>query len=92
VDAAVSSARVGVRLPSPELFRAALAAAGVGAREAIMVGPDGGRDALGAMAAGLVAARLWRPEDHPGQPAPPARPGVIVLRSLADLVPLVGPG
>jgi putative hydrolase of the HAD superfamily len=56
----VTSATVGARKPDPEIFRAALEAAGCGAGEALHVGDSGEEDIAGARAAGIRAVLIDR--------------------------------
>ena len=53
VDAVVTSAVVGWEKPHPEIYRAALSAAGVGVADAWMVGDNPDADVAGAAGAGL---------------------------------------
>jgi putative hydrolase of the HAD superfamily len=81
VDAAVSSAEVGVAKPEPAIFAHALDLAGVVADEALMVGDDVDADVRGAQRAGVAAVLVQR------SGAAVAAPSVIV--SLAELPRLV---
>lgn len=76
----IASAAVGHAKPDPEIFRLALARAGVDAHRALHVGDHRVKDVEGARAAGLRALLLDR--------SPGALPGDGVITSLAD-VPLV---
>lgn len=67
LDAVVVSAEVGWAKPSPRIYAAALAALGVGAGEALMVGDRPKEDAAGAAAAGLRSV-LYDP--HGRAPGP----------------------
>jgi putative hydrolase of the HAD superfamily len=80
VDAAVSSAEVGVAKPAPEPFLAGLAAAGVGADEALYVGDSPDTDVAGARAAGLRPVLVVRSGEAPE--------GVESVRSLGDVASL----
>jgi putative hydrolase of the HAD superfamily len=60
LDAVVTSASVGVRKPDPRVFRAALAAAGCTADEALHVGDSAGEDVAGARLAGIRALLIDR--------------------------------
>lgn len=84
VDAVVSSAAVGAAKPDERLFRAALAAAGCEAGEAIHVGDSIGEDLAGATAAGIAALLVVRGGDPP--------PGTPAIRSLAELPAVLGAG
>ena len=60
VDGAVSSAEVGAGKPQPPLFERALALAGAGAADALMVGDSPDTDVAGAMALGIDAVLVDR--------------------------------
>lgn len=90
LDGRVSSAWVGARKPHPRIFQRALAAAGVGASEALFVGDNWVADVEGPAAVGMRAVHVWRHEEAPSwMPAPPP-PGPVPrlpdLRGLLDLV------
>ncbi|MGP8071786.1 MAG: HAD family hydrolase [Thermoplasmata archaeon] len=73
----IVSEAVGVEKPNPEIFRAALSAARVGPREAVMVGDSWTNDVLGARAAGIRPVwfnRFGRPR--------PTRPRVEEIASF----------
>jgi len=73
--------------PHPSIFQAALAAAGVAAHEAVMVGDSLKADVEGALGAGLRAVWLRRAgEDSIARPAE-----VPLLRRLHELPPLLWP-
>ncbi|HUU35153.1 MAG TPA: HAD family hydrolase [Vicinamibacterales bacterium] len=73
--------------PHPSIFRAALAAARVGAHEALMVGDSLKADIEGALGAGLRAVWLRRAgEDSAARPV-----GVPLIRRLHELPPLIWP-
>lgn len=84
-QATVSALELGVGKPAPEAFAAACARAGSAAHETLHVGDDGGTDVDGALAAGLQAAWVRRPE-LPPPAAPRGRPQHVVagLAELAD--------
>ena len=82
VDGVASSAVVGEAKPSPVVFRAALALAGVGPDEAIHVGDSVENDIAGARAAGIRALLVDRS-------AAPAPAGVETVRSLGELASLL---
>ncbi|MGZ4250276.1 MAG: HAD-IA family hydrolase, partial [Solirubrobacteraceae bacterium] len=67
LDGVVTSAAVGARKPSPEIFERALALAGVAAHEATHVGDSVDEDIAGARAAGIEAVLIKRD----GTPGPP---------------------
>lgn len=83
VVAAVSSAEHGYLKPHPSIFEAALAQAGVEAREALMVGDSLTHDVRGARAVGMRGVLLHRGEG----PLPDV--DVPVIRNLTDLPPLL---
>lgn len=85
VDAAVSSAEVGVAKPSPQIYARALERAGVEAGAALMVGDSLDTDVVGARAAGIAAVLVDRWGTRPA----PLPPGTHVLASLAELPALV---
>jgi putative hydrolase of the HAD superfamily len=84
-DFVITSAQAGAAKPKPEIFHAALAAAGVEAAHAVHVGDDPVRDIGGAEAVGMrtvwvnVEARPW-----PGGPPPDAE-----IRTLDELDPVL---
>jgi putative hydrolase of the HAD superfamily len=85
-DFITASARVGYEKPHPEIFRQALVEAGVQPAEALHVGDHLDADVAGAQGVGINAALIDRrerfgPEDMP--------PGVPLIRTLTELVPLV---
>ncbi len=83
VDVVLTSAQEGVAKPDPEIFVRALARlGGVEPQAALHVGDELGSDVRGALAAGLAAVLIDR-DGTAGEP-----PGVKVVRSLADLVPV----
>ena len=86
VDAAVFSSEVGWRKPSPQIFRAALAALGANPQTTVHVGDRLREDVDGAHAAGLRAIRLREHYDDPD----PDRRADAVLDRLADLPALLG--
>jgi YjjG family noncanonical pyrimidine nucleotidase len=78
VDSLIASEDVGCSKPDPEIFRIALARAGVSADRAVMVGDSWPNDVVGAQAAGIRA--VWfNPEC---MPRPAASPGVTELHAL----------
>ena len=66
-DVVLDSALVGVEKPDPTIFRAALAALGVAASEALYVGDLYDVDVVGARAAGMEGVLLVRDGDEPGR-------------------------
>ncbi len=78
VDGVLTSAEIGVRKPSPEVFERALELAGVPASAAVHVGDSLEEDVLGARAAGVDPILIAR------GPRPSPR-GVPVIRSLQEL-------
>lgn len=83
VEAAVSSAEVGIAKPEPGIFEHLLGRMGVGADEAWHVGDSPEADVAGAQAAGLRPILVWREDD-----TPPAT-GAHVIRDLSELVTMV---
>ena len=79
VDVLVVSEEVGVAKPDPAIFLAALARAGCGAHEAVMVGDSWPNDIEGARTAGIRA--VWFNPD--GKPAPD--PAVQTIAALEPL-------
>lgn len=80
LDGTISSAQVGEPKPSPAVFRAALAVAGVEASEALHAGDSLANDVEGARAAGIRAVLVDR---HGAAP-----PGVEAVSSLEELASL----
>jgi putative hydrolase of the HAD superfamily len=78
LDGVVTSAAVGARKPSPEIFEHALGLAGVAAHEAVHVGDSLAEDVAGARAAGIEAVLIKRD----GAPGPP---GVRTIATLAEV-------
>ncbi len=78
LDGVITSAEVGARKPSPEVFVRALALGGVEPGEAVHVGDSPGEDIAGAQAAGIRAVLIRR------DGLPPA-PGVETITTLAEL-------
>jgi putative hydrolase of the HAD superfamily len=97
IDGVVSSAAVGAAKPSPAVFRAGLALAGVPAERALHVGDSYDEDVAGARAAGIAPILLTRPPARAGgllapggpggtSPAGVAASGTVTISSLAELV------
>lgn len=81
LDGAISSAEVGQPKPSPAVFGAALAIAGVEAAEAVHVGDSLVNDVEGARAAGIRAVLVARDGSRPA--------GVECVRSLGQVPSLI---
>lgn len=86
LDSAVFSSGVGWRKPAPQIFAAALAALGAGARTTVMVGDTVAADVDGAHAAGMRTVLL---HEHRRDPDPDGRADAVLDR-LADLPALLG--
>ncbi len=84
-DFVITAAQAGVAKPKPEIFLAALAAAGVEARQAAHVGDDPERDVCGANAVGMRS--VWVNAD--GRPWPGGPPPDAEIRSLDELAPVL---
>ena len=80
LDGIVTSAEVGARKPSAEIFNHALGVAGVRAGDAVHVGDSVDEDVAGARAAGIVPILIRRD----GRPGPS---GVRTIASLLELEP-----
>lgn len=78
LDGVVTSAAVGSRKPSPEIFERALAIARVAAQDAVHVGDSLAEDVAGARAAGIEAVLIKRD----GAPGPPGVRTIATLTSL----------
>lgn len=85
-DFAIVSAGVRLEKPDPAIFHAALERAGVRAEEALHVGDSVHADVGGARRVGITPVLI----DRRGRHAPEAVGEAIVVRSLAEVVPLVG--
>jgi FMN phosphatase YigB (HAD superfamily) len=90
VDGVVTSAAVGAPKPAPEIFRHALALAGVAADHAVHVGDSLAEDVGGAVACGIPAVLLRRdpgaaPPTAPDGATPPTPGAVRTITSLAEL-------
>ena len=81
-DAVLISEAEGVRKPSVEIFRRALALCGVGAREAAFVGDHPEVDVEGARNAGLLP--IWKYVSY-WSPAPD---GTATVHRLVDILPI----
>ena len=82
VDAALSSAELGVGKPEPAIFRHALELAQANANEAVMVGDSLDTDIHGAEAAGIAAVLV----DRDGSAASAHQPTISSLAALPRLV------
>lgn len=80
-DPALLSSDLGVRKPSPRIFRAALERAGVAPAEAMHVGNDPFDDVQGASATGLLTCLVDDPRRQGDGPVAPT----LRLPSVADL-------
>jgi putative hydrolase of the HAD superfamily len=89
IAATVSSSEHGWMKPHPSIFEAALAQAGVAAAESVMVGDSVRQDVDGALAAGMRAVLLQRVEPTAATVEALRARGVPVIRTLADLPPLI---
>ena len=78
--AAISSSEHGYMKPHPSIFEAALAQAGVGAGESVMVGDSISHDIEGARGVGMRGVLVHRSDDPL-----PAHGEVPVIRSLVEL-------
>lgn len=85
-DFIAASARVGFEKPHPEIFRYALEQAGVSPAEALHVGDHLDADVAGAQGVGIGAVMIDRRERFTPDDMPP---GVPLIRSLTELLPLV---
>jgi HAD superfamily hydrolase (TIGR01549 family) len=81
ITASVSSAEHGYMKPHRSIFDAALAKAGVGAAESVMVGDSLKHDIEGALAAGMGAVLLRRSGETPAH----VPDGLPVIRTLHEL-------
>ncbi len=84
IDVAGSSARWGVRKPSPAFFERMTAEAGCEARELVYVGDRVDNDVLPALAAGIVAVHLRRGPWGRLQTTPSGVPAIDSLDELPD--------
>jgi putative hydrolase of the HAD superfamily len=91
ITAALSSSEHGYLKPHPSIFDAALRLIGASAEEAVMVGDSLHQDIVGARQVGMRGVLVRRSGRVDGPPAPDLR-GVPVIRSLAELPPLLEPG
>ena len=84
ISAAVSSSDHGYLKPHPSIFEAALKLAGVRAEESVMVGDSFPHDIAGALSVGMRGVLVHRSDGHTKY-----LPGVPVIRTLAELPPLL---
>jgi len=88
VDGVVTSHSAGFRKPHRAIFEAALAIAGVQARDAVMVGDEPYQDVFGAQQLGMRAVWLRPPEPQPrpvGEPSGFAVTPDAQIESLAEV-------
>jgi REG-2-like HAD superfamily hydrolase len=85
-DFIAASARVGFEKPHPQIFRYALEQAGVEPGEAIHVGDHLDADVAGAQGVGIAPVLIDRRERFTPDDLPE---GIPLIRSLAELVPIV---
>jgi putative hydrolase of the HAD superfamily len=85
-DFIAASARIGYEKPQPEIFRWALEQARVAPAEAMHVGDHLDADVQGATAVGIPAVLIDRHDRFTPADLPAGAP---LIRSLADLIPLV---
>ncbi|MGA9856326.1 MAG: HAD-IA family hydrolase [Solirubrobacteraceae bacterium] len=90
LDAVITSAAVGARKPDPEIFRHALAVAGVGAEAAVHVGDSLQEDVAGARACGIAAVLVSR--DGAAAPGPEGVATIAGLTELDALWPYISSG
>ncbi len=88
-DFVAVSARVGFEKPHPQIFRYALEQAGVEPAQAIHVGDHLDADVAGAQGVGIAAVLIDRRERFTADDLPP---GVPLIRSMTELVPIVDAG
>jgi putative hydrolase of the HAD superfamily len=86
LDGAVTSARAGARKPHPRIFALTVEAIGVSPSEVLFVGDSMRPDVEGALAAGMAAVHIARPDAEPGLPAPPLPDGARRVESLRELL------
>jgi len=85
-DFIAASARIGFEKPHPRIFEWALERAAVPAEAVIHVGDHVGADVEGARAVGIDGILIDRTERHRAEDVPP---GVPVIRTLDELLPIV---
>lgn len=84
ISAAISSSEHGYLKPHPSIFQSALQLAGVRPEEAVMVGDSLPHDIEGALGVGMRGVLVHRGDGLPDMVA-----GVPVIRTLAELPPLI---
>ncbi|MGH9007713.1 MAG: HAD family hydrolase [Acidimicrobiales bacterium] len=96
LDAAVTSARAGSRKPHPRIFALAAKTIGVSPSTVVFVGDSMRPDVEGALAVGMAAVHIARPEAGPPPPLPDGARRVSSLREMLDWPELAriesGPG
>ena len=85
-DFIAASARIGFEKPHPQIFRYALEQVGVEPDEVVHVGDHLDADVAGAQAVGIAPVLIDRRERFSPDDLPP---GVPLIRSLLELVPIV---
>jgi len=81
-EGVITSARVGVRKPHPEIFEAALRLAGTSPAETVYVGDSYRHDVLGARGVGMASILIDREGRYAGEEL-----DVPVIKSLEELAP-----
>jgi putative hydrolase of the HAD superfamily len=81
-EGVITSARVGVRKPHPEIFEAALRLAGTTSAETVYVGDSYRHDVLGARGVGMASILIDREGRYAGEEL-----DVPVIKSLEELAP-----
>ncbi len=90
VDAALTSARVGVRKPHPGIYHRAAEALGVDPRDAVFVGDSWEPDVRGPRRTGMTAVHVWRSEERGGQSVPALEDGDHRVGELTGVLDLLG--
>jgi putative hydrolase of the HAD superfamily len=90
ISAAISSPDHGFMKPHPTIFSAALSLMDVAPAQGLMVGDSVRQDVDGALAAGMRAVLLHRPDSVHPQAEELGRRGVPVIRSLTELARVLG--
>jgi putative hydrolase of the HAD superfamily len=90
ITAALSSSEHGFLKPHPSIFEAALRLIDVSPGEAVMVGDSLTHDILGALRVGMAGILVDRSGDARPEKLLDEVRDVPVVRSLADVLPLVG--
>jgi putative hydrolase of the HAD superfamily len=85
-DFIAASARIGFEKPHPQIFRYALEQAGVEPGEVVHVGDHLDADVAGAHSVGISPVLIDRRERFSPDDLPP---GVPLIRSLLELVPII---